>query len=228
MLRQQGAGSPAGDPCFFLVRKYADVYIYRRIQSLLSSTEKTPYKWLDLSLLLKNILQPHHDILTIKYFTARLSSRSGNRYKPLRQDAYLRALQAHCKEVEIYFGYFQTNLIRAPLARPQQKLKVVEVIKTEEKGSDVNLAVHLLNDAWLDVYDSAVIVSNDGDVAEAMHLVKKQTDKQLGLVTPGIRHPSQKLLAHADFHRHIRKGSLKRSQLPSPIPGTNLIKPREW
>lgn len=33
---------------------------------------------------------------------------------------------------------------------------MVEVVKTEEKGSDVNLAVHLLNDAWLDVYDCAV------------------------------------------------------------------------
>ena len=42
----------------------------------------------------------------------------------------------------------------------------VEVIKTEEKGSDVNLAVHLLNDAWLDRYECAVVVSNDSDLAE--------------------------------------------------------------
>ena len=48
----------------------------------------------------------------------------------------------------------------------------VNVIKTEEKGSDVNLAVHLLNDAWLNKYECAVIVSNDSDMAEAMRLVK--------------------------------------------------------
>lgn len=49
---------------------------------------------------------------------------------------------------------------------------MVDIIKTEEKGSDVNLAVHLLNDGWLDAYDCAVVVSNDSDLAEAMRLVK--------------------------------------------------------
>ena len=28
----------------------------------------------------------------------------------------------------------------------------IRVLKSEEKGSDVNLAVHLLHDAWLDKY----------------------------------------------------------------------------
>ena len=37
--------------------------------------------------------------------------------------------------------------------------------KTEEKGSAVNLAVHLLNDGWLDAYDCAVVISNDSDLA---------------------------------------------------------------
>ena len=47
-----------------------------------------------------------------------------------------------------------------------------QVYKTEEKGSDVNLALHVLNDAWLDQYDCAVIVSNDSDLAESLRLVK--------------------------------------------------------
>ena len=33
----------------------------------------TPWKWLDLPALFAKVLQPHHDILAVKYFTARIS-----------------------------------------------------------------------------------------------------------------------------------------------------------
>ena len=102
------------------------------------------------------------------------------------------------------------------------------MIRTEEKGSDVNLAVHLLNDSWLDAYECGVVVSNDSDVAEAMSLVRKQHNKRIGPITPGARRISQRLKKHADFVRHIRANGLVRSQLPDPIPGTNVRKPMAW
>ena len=40
------------------------------------------------------------------------------------------------------------------------------MIRTEEKGSDVNLAVHLLNDGWMNACDCAVVFTNDSDIAE--------------------------------------------------------------
>lgn len=104
----------------------------------------------------------------------------------------------------------------------------MEVIRTEEKGSDVNLAVHLLNDGWLNVYDCAVVVSNDSDLAEAMRLVREQRGKRIGLVTPGTGKPSHQLRMYADFARHIRPNGLRKSQLPDPIPGTNIRKPATW
>jgi len=108
-----------------------------------------------------------------------------------RKNACLRALQFHCKAVEVILGSFLTHSIRMPLANPSDGLEFVEVLRTEEKGSDVNFAVHLLNDVWLDLYDCAVIVTNDSDISKSMNLVKRQTSKKLGLVTPGNRHPSQ-------------------------------------
>ena len=115
-----------------------------------------------------------------------------------------------------------------PLAKSTGNRRTAEVVKTEEKGSDVNLAVHLLNDGWLDLYDCAVVVSNDSDLAEAMRLVKQHRRKRIGLVTPGGRSPSRQLLAHADFARRIRANGLKHSQLPDPIPGINIKKPAAW
>ena len=188
----------------------------------------TSWKWLDLPALFAKILQPHHEILTVKYFTARVSATSADRSKPQRQDLYLRALRTYRPEVEVYFGHFLSNQVRMPLVHPVGKQRTAEVIKTEEKGSDVNLAVHLLNDAWLDAYDSAVVVTNDSDIAEAMRLVRQHHAKRVGLVTPGAGRPSRQLMAHADFARRARRNAIGGSQLPDPIPGTSIRKPAVW
>jgi hypothetical protein len=43
-----------------------------------------------------------------------------------------------------------------PLVRPVGNQPTEQVIRTKEKDSDVNLAVHLLKDGWLDAYDKPV------------------------------------------------------------------------
>ena len=188
----------------------------------------TPWKWLDLPALLATVLQPHHDIPTVKYFTAPVSGTPADRSKPQRQDVYLRALRRYRPGVEVYFGHCLSHKVRAPLAQPAGSERTAEVIRTQEKGSGVNLAVHLLNDGWLDAYDCAVVVSNDSDIAEAMRLVRRHHGKRIGLVTPGTGRPSRQLMAHADFARHIKPNALRRSQLPDLIPGTNIRKPARW
>jgi hypothetical protein len=52
------------------------------------------------------------------------------------------------------------------------------------------LAVHLLNDAWLNEYDCAIVVSNDSDLAESMRFVREEHHKMIGkrLKNGGIRH----------------------------------------
>ena len=115
-----------------------------------------------------------------------------------------------------------------PLARPSKTRKTADVIKTEEKGSDVNLAVHLLNDAWRGICDCAVVVTNDSDIAGALHLVKQYSSVRIGVVTPGKYHTSYQLRKHADFVRRIRRSALKQSQLPNPIPNTAIYKPERW
>lgn len=117
---------------------YIDGYnlYYRAVKS-------TPFKWLDLKKLFTLLLQPKHSMISIKYFTALVSATPHDPQKPIRQETYLRALHKHIPEIEIYYGHFLSNPIRAPLMNPTKTLKFAEVIKTEEKGSDVNLAVHL-------------------------------------------------------------------------------------
>lgn len=188
----------------------------------------TRWKWLDPVQLFQRVLNPNNRIVKIRYFTARVQSTPADPNLHVRQDAYLRALQAHCPLVDLHFGHFLRHRVSMEHASPPPR--TVSVWKNEEKGSDVNLATHLLNDAWLDAYDCAVIVSNDSDLAESLRLVKHQSTKIVGIVTPGApaRRTSRELLRHADFVRPVRPRALELSQLPSPIPGTRIRRPDMW
>ena len=187
----------------------------------------TPYKWLDLKTLFQYRRDPQHESQAINYFTALVSGKI-DPDKPLRQKTFLRALQKYIPELSIHYGHFLSHVVSAPLAKPTGSRRFMDIIKTEEKGSDVNLALHVLNDAWLDKYDCAVIVSNDSDLAEALRLIKEQHKKVIGLFIPWRSHPSKELMQYANFTKWLRKGVLSKSQLPSPIPGTTLFKPLKW
>jgi uncharacterized LabA/DUF88 family protein len=191
------------------------------------AVKDTPYKWLDFKALFNRILQNHNQIEAIKYFTAKVSGKLDPR-QPIRQQTYLRALQAHIPEIRVHFGHFLVHVRNMKLAKPIAGREFADVIRQEEKGSDVNLAVHLLHDAWLNLYDCAVVVSNDSDLAEAMRLVKIQHDKVIGLIVPHKHQPSAKLCQYADFVKKIKPEILGECQLPDPIPGTNLHKPSSW
>jgi hypothetical protein len=68
--------------------------------------------------------------------------------------------------VTIHYGKFLQSTVRMSLAAPPPGWpKTVEVIKTEEKGGDVNLATYLLVDAFRKDSDAAVVISNDSDRA---------------------------------------------------------------
>ena len=188
----------------------------------------TPFKWLDLQFLFHTILSSHNNLIKIKYFTARVQPSPTDTDVNIRQDAYLRALSAHCPKVELHFGHFLRHKIFMENANPPPSS--VEVWKNEEKGSDVNLALHLLNDAWSSAYDCAVIASNDSDLAESLRMVKEQHGKIIGLITPGApkRKTSYQLRRYADFLKPVRRWTLQLCQPPDSIPGTTIRKPSSW
>jgi uncharacterized LabA/DUF88 family protein len=210
------------------IRTYAYIDGFNLYYGALKGTK---YKWLDLKSLLRNVLGDGKQILKIKYYTATISARPDNPRSPLRQMIYLEALKAYTSELEIHYGYYLSNTVRMRLARPTPSKKYEDVIKTEEKGSDVNLALHVLNDAWHNRYDCAVIISNDSDLSEALRLIKKQHRKHIILLVPGDpskRPPSIQLKRFAHKTISIPPEAITKNQMPSPIPGTNLHIPPEW
>ena len=183
-------------------------------------------EWLDFRKLCLNLLHPIHQIESINYFTSKVDGKN-DPDRPFRQSIFIQALENYIPVFKTYYGIFNKHKVNLPLANPRSKKKMELVIRTEEKKSDVNLAVHLLNDAWLDIYDCAILISNDSDLSEALRLAKKR-EKTIGLFLPNKANTSKSLMRHVDFIKRIRKGIMSKSQLPNPIPGTNMYKPKSW
>ncbi|MBM3150902.1 MAG: NYN domain-containing protein [Chloroflexi bacterium] len=185
----------------------------------------TPYHWLNLAQMCR-LLLPKDNIRRIKYFTALVTARPNDPDKPLRQRAYLRALQT-IPNLEIILGSFLSHEILMP--RSPLGSGYVKVIKTEEKGSDVNLATHLLVDGFHNDYELAVVVSNDSDLLAPILFVTRELGKQVGLLNPH-KNPSVALMPHVMFIKNIRAGVLKNSLFPSVMTDQNgqFTKPAVW
>jgi hypothetical protein len=109
--------------------------------------------------------------------------------------------------------------------------KFVEIYDTEEKGSDVNLATHLLNDGWKKAYDVALVLSQDTDLVEPIRIVSKELALPVGLVWLDGRRANGQLSKAASFVRHISKSDLAASQFANPLAKPNgeaIIKPGTW
>ena len=195
--------------------------------------ESTPYKWLNIEQLCRNLLPAGAEIVSLKYFTAWVKPR-GDVGAPDRQKIYVKALEATSPMLEVIPGSFSAQDKRRKISGSDPpEYATVEIM--EEKGSDVNLATHLVYDACQDRFDCAVVISNDGDFAGALNMVKNLCGKQVGLLVPSkgtkrarSRKANKKLLPYVDWHHVLVDSDVAAAQLPSPIPGTAIHKPDSW
>ena len=192
------------------------------------SIKDTPYKWLDINKLCQ-LLLPKHEITWIKYFTARVTGRPPDLDQPNRQQTFLRALRT-LPNLEIIYGHFLTKQMYMPLATPEPGgPKYAKVLKTEEKGSDVNLATHLVRDAFRGEFDTAVLVTNDSDLLEPVKIVRHELGHVVGILNPHKR-ASRVLAKEASFSKQIRRGVLKKSQFSAQLRDAHgvITKPSAW
>jgi len=175
--------------------------------------KKTPYKWLNIHALCC-ALMPGNDIRAVRYFTAQVSGTPHDPDQPTRQQTYFRALRT-VPQISIHLGHFLTHEVIMPDAADWQAGRFTprHVMKTEEKGSDVNIATHLLIDAFDDAFDVAVIISNDSDLKEPISVVRNRFRKTIGILNPQAK-VSRALQPLAHFIKPIRPGALAIAQFP--------------
>jgi hypothetical protein len=191
-------------------------------------------KWLDL-VKLSELLLPTHDIVAVRYFTANIRPMLGTDPQgPIRQQTYLRALQTDPR-VSIYHGTFRMDkrwMVSMPVTIGDDgKPNVVRVRKTEEKGSDVNLASYMIFDACRSAADVHVLVSNDSDYATALSILTNEVGAAWGLFSP-VDSPNTVLLRERPvFVKSIRKGVLLAAQFPDEMHSKSdgrITRPTNW
>lgn len=178
------------------------------------------------------------------YCTARIDGAS-NPSGQADQDVYLKALKDVGSVDHIEYGYYVARVKTAPLAtkgpggRPQLVTPqwpvmiqdgssgqipnasfMVSYANREEKGSDVNVASHLLLDVLAGAVDSALVISNDSDLRFPLQEARKRVP--VGLINPSRNQLAGALRAQptvgAGNHwwRQLTATDLSSHQLPNP------------
>lgn len=130
----------------------------------------------------------------------------------------------HTSSQTLYVGNYQGG----PRRRIRPDAVVAKFRRMEEKGSDVNLGAHLLNDAWAERFDAAAVISNDTDLVTPIRMVTDERKKPVFVVCPGGGPMAAELSAVATYKRHIRHSMLRDAQFPATLPGTTISKPTGW
>jgi hypothetical protein len=210
------------------------------------------WRWLDIRALSETLIWerknwPGAQLERVIYCTARIDA-ANNPSGHGDQDIYLRALEATQSVDLIEFGYYVARVKSLPLAvrdpngrprlvRPQWPVMIqdstggtvnsavfmVSVGYREEKGSDVNVASHLLSDILLNEVDAAIVISNDSDLQLPVNRARQYVP--VGLINPGSSPTAGALRAEATdgvgrhFWRKLSAGDFSHHQLPNPAAG---------
>jgi NYN domain len=190
--------------------------------------KRSPYRWLDLYALSCGLLRGH-SVERVKYFTARVDDRPEDLHQSQRQDTYIRALQTN-PHVEVILGRFVTRTKSVRLAKPKGKRLYDDALITEEKGSDVKLATHLVWDAAHGNMKCALVISNDSDLQESIDMARNLNVTVITCNPHGGRTDQANHL-HGDDRRNLRKKHLVDAQLPLVVidaDGKRIRRPKKW
>ena len=181
------------------------------------------FYWLDLRQMSERLISGNQTLARVRYFTARLRTTHGNQGKRERQNNYLEALET-LPDLEIHYGHFISKEARCRTCGATWTTY-------EEKMTDVNIAVELLGDAQDDAFDTAVVVSGDGDLGGPVRAVRQRyPDKRVVIAFPPRRH-SVALRNVATGGFTIGRDVFRDSQLPDRVAkpdGYMLTRPASW
>jgi uncharacterized LabA/DUF88 family protein len=195
---------------------------------------QTPYRWLDLDQLVRR-LRPHDQIVKVKYFTALIDGPSQQ-----KQKTYLEALSS-LPSIEIVMGNFKRKTVECGNTSCPGNLRANRRFQTyEEKRTDVNIALHMLDDAHQGRSIRFILISGDSDLVPAIELVSaKMTTAKIDVYIPvpqnkaGARERAYKkeLRAVSTSVRALPSQLFQRSLLPNPVivgPGKSAARPIGW
>lgn len=184
-------------------------------------------RWLNLERYCK-LLRPNDDIVGIRYFIALVSDPENN-----NQETYLRALST-TPLVQVILGKFKFKNVKCGVATCTfAGSKWYQV--PEEKRTDVNIAVFMLDDAYQDMCDQMIIFSGDSDLVPAINVVRNRFPAKKIIVYVPSRNPVRgaavELRTAAHVNRTLPLQLLSKSQFPDQLQdgsGGLISRPAAW
>ena len=213
------------------------------------------WRWLDLVSLSTSLIDPAiwqgAQAKRLVYCTAH--RKTGD---PADQRAYIAAVEASAVPVTVVYGQYAARVKKGDLVDANERRvpspgsaalpawlpvrevtgpsggKVLRAAVTtfEEKGSDVNVATHLLLDVLTGQVDAAIVYSNDSDLAEPIRLAKRRIP--VGLVNPGTSPTPASLKGEPDagagnhWWRRLSSSDFRAHQFPAQVGGVQ--RPPGW
>lgn len=183
------------------------------------------YLWLDIHLFSQNLLfHSDQQLEKVRYFTAVIFPDPNDQDKERRQKDFLKATTLH-GNVCVCYGSHRKKKIRCTKCNSR-------FITTEEKRTDVNIAVKLLEDAQDNLYDTAFLVSGDEDLSSAVESINSRySNKRVVVYFPPKRETRFSRLKKVTSHyRSVNRTILAKSQLPNPVTINNKLvwRPTSW
>lgn len=135
----------------------------------------------------------------------------------VHQEIYLRALQK-LGSVEIVEGYYQRQDAKMSFRfEPCKSCRpYADVVRVEEKRSDVNLATAMMVDFHEDKADSFVIISGDADLIAPIEYIRRTGGRNVVVFNPH-QTISGDLKRHATFYKNIPRNLPAECRLPDEI-----------
>ena len=193
----------------------------------------TPWMWLDLYRFAEELLTERYRINEVKYYTARIRSDRFSVISPHDQSCYLEALAADPR-IHIVEGFYRSFRAKLPFAKEPcvscEKVQYATVWKTEEKKSDVNLAVDMVSDAYENRADAFVLISGDADHSAALSIARYRHQKTTVAFNPHVGECVE-LRRLSTFYRNLPRDLPAKCQLPEVVTlpnGRAIHRPSAW
>ncbi len=191
--------------------------------------ENPHHKWLDLQKYFR-LLRQDDEIKKIWYFTAEVT---GPPFQ--RQKVYLDAVGT-LPLVKVVLGLYKRKTLKCKVdGCKYQGKNGKQYTVPEEKKTDVNIALQMLDDAYQGACDRMILVSGDSDLVPAVKLIKERHPQIQVTVYIPANHPqrgaAKELRDAADKHKTLPTELLSKSQFPETLigaSGQSICKPEAW
>ncbi len=195
--------------------------------ALMNSRELQQYRWLNFVQLFE-IMRPNDDIIAVKYFTSFRDTAGGERF-----EYYINALSKFNTKFEYLSGKCidGTRICGVRDCRYRGKR---DYTQCEEKQTDVNIALSMLDDAYQNLCDTMVLVSGDSDLIPAIKLVKKRFENiRVNVNVPGPddrQARASEIRETADNEGRVPEKLIPVCQLPDTfdVSGKTYSRPPAW